>query len=393
MRRPLLAHPAFTGAVAVLAVNDHVLKGRAPAPLTGKLSDVAGVFVIAVAGAALTRRPRWATAFTGVGFVALKTSPAVAWLAAPLLGGTTRTDATDLVALASLYPAFRLASGHLRPTPTGEHPVAHQAAAVAAAGVAVLAVSATSCLEPAVVDAFAVQDGRAFARISGQLTLWAVSDDGGVSWREAPSGPSAVPASEACSPSLGCFRVDGESVDHARPGRPFATAFAFTPEQQRRMQQRAEQECGLAVRDMFAAVAVVPRADGDHVVVAMGTQGVLHRSPQGRWTREAVLDRRPLPLHGPSRLRLLSLAPFAVALLSPLALVLGWRRRARRVGVVGFLVALAGAVALMAFAFGLLLFGLDYVVAGPLIAGLSVAVFVVSVAIAARGPVEAGSID
>ena len=46
MGRSRLTHPAFTGAVALLAVNDHVLKPLVGGWLTGKLSDVAGVFVV-----------------------------------------------------------------------------------------------------------------------------------------------------------------------------------------------------------------------------------------------------------------------------------------------------------------------------------------------------------
>ncbi len=39
----LLLHPVALAAIAVLVLNDHVLKGTAPAWLTGKLSDCAGL--------------------------------------------------------------------------------------------------------------------------------------------------------------------------------------------------------------------------------------------------------------------------------------------------------------------------------------------------------------
>jgi hypothetical protein len=56
-RLAVLAHPALAGPVAVLVVNDHVLKVRLPGWWTGKLSDLAGVFpVAAVAGARAARR-------------------------------------------------------------------------------------------------------------------------------------------------------------------------------------------------------------------------------------------------------------------------------------------------------------------------------------------------
>jgi hypothetical protein len=42
---PALLHPATLAALALWALNDHVLKGWAPGLLTGKLSDVSGLVV------------------------------------------------------------------------------------------------------------------------------------------------------------------------------------------------------------------------------------------------------------------------------------------------------------------------------------------------------------
>lgn len=98
----------MTGAVALLAVNDHVFKGRGPSWFTGKASDVAGVFVITLVIGILTGRRDVAAVATAVGFAALKLSPEVASLAAPALGGATRTDATDLIAVVMVVPAHAL---------------------------------------------------------------------------------------------------------------------------------------------------------------------------------------------------------------------------------------------------------------------------------------------
>ncbi len=51
----LLTHPAVLASVAVVAVNDHVLKGSGwlPGAVTGKLSDVAGLFFFPILVAAL----------------------------------------------------------------------------------------------------------------------------------------------------------------------------------------------------------------------------------------------------------------------------------------------------------------------------------------------------
>lgn len=49
----MLRHPLFITAVGLLLVNDHYLKTHFPSFVTGKLSDVAGLFVAAVWAAAL----------------------------------------------------------------------------------------------------------------------------------------------------------------------------------------------------------------------------------------------------------------------------------------------------------------------------------------------------
>ena len=121
-----LSHPVSVAAIAVLVLNDHVLKETFGTWWTGKLSDFAGVvffpalLAVAIAAAApRARHPRVvlaSTVATGVGF---------AWVKATAVGATTASavwseaagtsvilrDATDLVALPMLglaaYIAFR----------------------------------------------------------------------------------------------------------------------------------------------------------------------------------------------------------------------------------------------------------------------------------------------
>lgn len=85
MNRPgdLLLSPWALVSVAVILVNDHVLKGAFGNTMTGKLSDVAGVFlfpllllsVLAVLRRKLAGRAAiaWSIAVTGIGFAAVKT--------------------------------------------------------------------------------------------------------------------------------------------------------------------------------------------------------------------------------------------------------------------------------------------------------------------------------
>jgi len=140
-----LLHPVALGAVALLILNDHVLKSAWPGAVTGKLSDVAGLVVAPLALQAgwelLTwARGRWvgpstrvlavAIALVGVGFVAIQLwEPAVSayrwglgilqWpfqaVAAvvvhgdalpPLAAVSSTPDAADLLALPSLGVAW-----------------------------------------------------------------------------------------------------------------------------------------------------------------------------------------------------------------------------------------------------------------------------------------------
>jgi len=117
-----LAHPVPLGAVAVLALNDHLLKHVAwfPRVLSGKLSDAAGLFFFPLllstladgawrAATGSSREPLpgrgWmaaaAAATTGLVFSALKLSPAAnGWACSAW--GPIALDATDLATLPAL---------------------------------------------------------------------------------------------------------------------------------------------------------------------------------------------------------------------------------------------------------------------------------------------------
>jgi len=105
-----LLHPAWLTAVALLVLNDHLLKGSVWAGvLTGKLSDFAGLFLAPVLVAALLRRRRpggviACAVAVGVVFAAINLWPAaaLAWDAlwrALGWGWHTTVDPTDLMAL------------------------------------------------------------------------------------------------------------------------------------------------------------------------------------------------------------------------------------------------------------------------------------------------------
>ena len=389
MRARRLGHPVFTGAVAVLAVNDHILKRRWPGPVTGKLSDIAGVVVVAILLSVLVRR-RAALATTAAGFVALKSIPAVAAAAAPALGGVTRTDPTDIVALLALVPLWVWlqdgGDGVRRASSSGRR-------ALAAAGVvaAVYATTATSCLEKDEITGVAVQGVVVYAFLDHSTLLddgggpedVYESHDSGETWTASRSEIAFADQTEACTDGDGsgrrCWQVRPEhGVDECATGDECAEVFSFTAEQRARM--RCQSSCGFD--ETFAAVAVLDE-DGGMPIVAMGEQGVLVGHTDGSWTRHAVGPAEPLSIAGPPAwTERLVVSPVVLALAGFFVLIVGVA--AKRTPYVW-----AGVAMVLAFV-PLIIGGLvtsfddDGRWPGIVVAALAVAVFTVSLVVAAR---------
>jgi len=148
-----LLHPLWLGSLAVLVLNDHVLKGASilPEAVTGKLSDFAGLIVAPVLLAALLRvttRRGWLASHVavGIGFAAIQLSAAAAagWSAAMEMigfGWLITRDATDLVALPALLVS---AWGLRRAMERRPSSSARRSIEVAAAGTGLLCCAATS---------------------------------------------------------------------------------------------------------------------------------------------------------------------------------------------------------------------------------------------------------
>lgn len=146
-----LLHPLWLSALALLIVNDHLLKGSGllPEPITGKLSDLAGMIVAPALLAAIlrlssTRALLAAHAATGAVFAAIKLSPAAAHAMERLVSLTPFTwriyvDPTDLIALPVLLVAWRVLVPAMREL-VDERPVLHRVATVAG-GMACMATS------------------------------------------------------------------------------------------------------------------------------------------------------------------------------------------------------------------------------------------------------------
>ena len=124
-RLDLLTSPLFLISLVTLVANDHIFKKLAPGILTGKLSDMAGVFAFTLFWCALLPNYRTAAGFViGGAFAAWKlplSSPAIDFwnTHAPFAIGRT-IDPTDLISLvvvpvAVAYVAWRQETYQRRP--------------------------------------------------------------------------------------------------------------------------------------------------------------------------------------------------------------------------------------------------------------------------------------
>jgi hypothetical protein len=310
-----LGSPVTAGALAVLALNDHVLKQAWPGPVTGKLSDVAGLVVAPPLVALLLAlaRVRWSPLLvTGAGFALVKTAPAAAavtsaglgWLAGP---SYVRADLTDLLAL----PALLLAHHARRTSTLATSPRRRVRLALGALLLpfAVVATAATSpCYEPRgaySVEAFTgVWDdgpGRATTRVevqnegvTGGVTL--VVDQRGRVSRPAPAnlarltvGGSYLTRDCTRGRPPTCWRVragpDGWAVTRTAAGMSPTTEYALSGDEVRTLRDGLGESCGKPRDARPDDLEVLDGPAGTVVVVAAGNAGLLVRSPAGVWRR------------------------------------------------------------------------------------------------------------
>lgn len=289
--RLLLAAP-FVLSVLVLVVNDHVAKATWPGTVTGKVSDFAGVVMMAILLTALSGRRSIGFLVTAVGFTALKLVPAVAAAAEPILGGTTRTDPSDLIALAVLLPLWGWVSDR-RPDRERLDSAWLFPLQIVAVSAAVFATTATSCGDEGVLG-LAVSDGIAYAATSDGVYE---SADGGATWARSTVAfgdgrlqrgwPDSL---ESCIGSDPCFTIvrprTGQTeliVEERRSGhkRPL---LVVSNEQGQALREVVRPTCGGG----FGEILAVDRDDGEHVVLTMSEAGVLHHGPGGTWEWVAV---------------------------------------------------------------------------------------------------------
>jgi len=292
-----LVHPLSIAALAVLALNDHLWKGVGPAWLTGKLSDFAGLFYFPFLVAALCAlvTDRWrgsagrvAFAVVAVWFAAAKTIPAAhqatVWLASRLVGDVAVVrDPTDVIALLSLVPAWRLYRRAVRePWPV------RRVVQVPIVCAALLLTGATSRSRPQFVSQLIEHEGALYAIVDDREhmdqapTKQVVFSTGdGMEWNARSALPPEVIDAHRARTRLetpsGTLVTRHRELFALRDGRE-RLVWGIPRGRHDFMTQRGAVEW--SIRD----IAPLP---GGGVVVAMGSEGVLVGDGV-RWHRVAV---------------------------------------------------------------------------------------------------------
>ncbi|MEU8181868.1 hypothetical protein AB0B85_04780 [Micromonospora sp. NPDC049044] len=326
-----LGHPTTLLALVLLPVNDHVLKPAFPGPLTGKLSDVAGLVLAPPLVAVLLtllvpRLPARVAALSGLvavgaGFALVKSSGYAAEVASSawtVLAGPSlvRADRTDLLTL----PALGLALWSW--TRSRRRPVRRRTARLVRLFVllppAVLAVAATSVLHFPYAVGTALLDGQPAVSIGSGYDneswpvepadgKWSVSADGGNTWRPAEvaeeqllSGPE-VGQRQACVPAQPqrCYRVVPnhlrvEQSDDA--GTTWQVAWEVSDTRREAFARRFDSPGDISQHFASRDLIVYPAGAGGHeVLVANGRDGFLRRGSDGGWRRDGFPGQRDTP--------------------------------------------------------------------------------------------------
>jgi hypothetical protein len=308
-----LVSPISLAAMAVLALNDQVFKRIWPAAwLSGKLSDLSGLFLLALLGTALAgllpflrNRPALAGVLAclgvGLGFALIKTDAlAGAWVVTHL-GVRLVRDPTDLIALVVLpLAAWMMAS-------TGAPSSSHKTWGYAALAMASLLLLADAAAPDLGILCLSVENGKTLAAVAGYGVSY-TSHDGGLTWQNTAAAQT-LPASN-CENTLSNQVTIIASPDGS-------IRFRITPDQSVESQAGTngvwKKEYNLKPLNVREQAYIQKTRSGNiyfanlplntvfdpnsgNLVLAMGQDGVLVRKPDGSWLAVAVGPYTPLSL-------------------------------------------------------------------------------------------------
>ncbi|GAA1607891.1 hypothetical protein [Actinoplanes couchii] len=291
-----LGHPMTMAALALLVVNDHILKATFPGWVTGKLSDVAGMVLapplLAVLVGLIAPRLSFrrvavgSIVAVGVGFGFVKAWSYGAQFASQVwslgIPSLIRADVTDLLVLPFLAVAWWAARQQPR---DGRRVRAFRLAVLLP--VALMGVAATSAvLEPFAARVFAV-DGKIHLDADGgeHVGAWSISDDQGETWTngERLTDP---PAPNSCSQTVPvvCYRpIPGAlGVQSSTAGGPWTVSWQLSDRDRKNLSREYAVDEELVTTRSLAVLDV----EGGHVVaVANGADGFALRTVGGEWKR------------------------------------------------------------------------------------------------------------
>ncbi|MBN1966549.1 MAG: hypothetical protein JW910_17995 [Anaerolineae bacterium] len=341
-----VAHPVTLGAVLLLLLNDHWLRYQSPSWLTGKLSDAAWLalapLIAATAFAWLVpRRVERQTQIVGglaFGFIGLwfalgKTVPFVHALMTNVLSGlvgwevTLRLDATDLITLSALligWWVWRQADD----APSLRRPFV---TVVYALGLFGTLATSPGMTDYGITCLFPQEDATLIALNDGTyLRRFFVSTDGGFTWEETED----ITIEESCTywnreeilltdpeDEETLYRLySGESIQRSSDGGATWTQ-AYDPEvvnQDVRAYYRAMDYVGTG-QTMYrpGPLDAVFDPTSHNLVIAMGLNGILLRTPDDQWQWIEVGPYALDDIHRPSMI------PTIVSPQLPHAIVLG----------------------------------------------------------------------
>lgn len=309
----LLAHPLSVAALALLLINDHLLRRFWPSWVTGKLGDITWLFVAPLALAALlagisglvyrTRSPRArqlalqlpflaAYALVGLVFILVKTLPAVHAVVtrtlAEILGAAPALvrDPSDLLTL----PALAASAWFWKTRPPVLLPERTARGLVALPLAALLTLANAGMPDPG-VECFQLADGAVYAR-AGYAAYR--SQDGGLNWTFEPNFQSSCPYVEGTDqwreitnlPADSSIRYryqSNQSIETSRDGgQNWETAYTLEQVSEAEQFYYTRSRPGNTVFRSGPLDAIHDPASGN-VLFAMGHQGVLVHAANGDW--------------------------------------------------------------------------------------------------------------